>query len=470
MKLWQTSSLSLAVVCCAGWAAGWLSWPQRGDVPFVMAGDRSQAAPASAPLIVHEWGTFTSFSGSDGIKLEFRPLEERDLPGFVYDRSRQAFWPLTKGILPAIQRMETPVTYFYTPIERDVTVRVDFPQGLLTEFYPPVRSLAPNHSRDKGAGLLEAPPSKELPLKDSWLDWGQVHLIPPDALRADVADEELSRRIGRHVERTMVPDAGKFQHYATARETDSAIVQVRHRPQEGGPIGLAPPGDYFEKFLFYRGLGNFDLPLTLTATHDDGCTLRNSGRDEIRSLFLVSVRGEELRFQQFPRIAAGETLALKLPTQSASTAALSDAVASALVAEGLYEKEAQAMVNTWESSWFGEEGTRLFYVVPQRITAELLPLKITPPPTELVRVLVGRMEIMTPSQEQEILQLIQRSAAARHTLPKDQDSPVLPELLKLGRLGEPALVRAQHLAAADAVKQEAQQLMAELRQQRTQQP
>ncbi len=25
-------------------------------------------------LVVHEWGTFTNFSGSDGVKLEYRPL------------------------------------------------------------------------------------------------------------------------------------------------------------------------------------------------------------------------------------------------------------------------------------------------------------------------------------------------------------------------------------------------------------
>ena len=34
------------------------------------------AIPPSAPLdklIVHEWGTFTTFSGSNGVHLDFRP-------------------------------------------------------------------------------------------------------------------------------------------------------------------------------------------------------------------------------------------------------------------------------------------------------------------------------------------------------------------------------------------------------------
>jgi hypothetical protein len=31
----------------------------------------------------------------------------------------------------------------------------------------------------------------------------------------------------------------------------------------------------------------------------------------------------------------------------------------ALVDQGLYEKEARAMVNTWQDQWFAEEGTRV---------------------------------------------------------------------------------------------------------------
>src|SRR5436309_1652267 len=38
---------------------------------------------AGASLVVHEWGTFTSFSGSDGKRLNFLH-KEGDLPSFVY--------------------------------------------------------------------------------------------------------------------------------------------------------------------------------------------------------------------------------------------------------------------------------------------------------------------------------------------------------------------------------------------------
>jgi hypothetical protein len=389
MKFWQATATCALLLAGVGWATGW--WGGSGvDAGGVSPAAAQAEAAAGPPLIVHEWGTFTSFSGSNGVKLEFRPLLERDLPGFVFDRFRLSPAALlSKSVLPAIQRMETPVTYFYTPVERDVTVRVGFPEGLLTEFYPPVRTLAP-----KGVPFAQTDAAAP-PLKDSWLDWGQVHLIPPAALRAAVQDEELSRRIGRHVEQTMVPDAGKNQHYAAARDTDSAIVQVRHRPNSGTGV---LPGDYFEKFLFYRGLGNFDLPLTLTCGAEGVCTLVNSGQDELRSMFLVSVREKELRFSMSPRIGAGQTVELRPSAEVATESQLADAVVQALIAEGLYEKEAWAMVRTWQGSWFREEGTRLFYILPQRVTDQLLPLTITPTPNELVRVLVGLMELMTPTQ------------------------------------------------------------------------
>src|SRR5436190_9037375 len=95
-------------------------------------------------LVVHEWGTFTSVQGSDGVQLDWRSLLQSDLPKFVYDRSKRGI-ELQQGFygeklsLNARQRMETPVIYFYTEEETTVDVSVKFPQGLITEWYPRVR-------------------------------------------------------------------------------------------------------------------------------------------------------------------------------------------------------------------------------------------------------------------------------------------------------------------------------------------
>ena len=83
-------------------------------------------------LVVHEWGTFTSVAAEDGTAVDWVPQQgPRDLPCFV-DRVQYNI----KGWLPATVRMETPVLYFYSPDEKAVDVRVRFPQGIITEWYP----------------------------------------------------------------------------------------------------------------------------------------------------------------------------------------------------------------------------------------------------------------------------------------------------------------------------------------------
>ena len=95
---------------------------------------RSSAEPARVlgdAFIVHEWGTFSTFSGSNGAFLKFYP-NDGDLPEFVHNRHQ-----IVKGGLPdALVSLETPVMYFYTDRERTASVRVDFPKGMMTDWYP----------------------------------------------------------------------------------------------------------------------------------------------------------------------------------------------------------------------------------------------------------------------------------------------------------------------------------------------
>ena len=78
-----------------------------------------------------------------------------------------------------------------------------------------------------------------------------------------------------------------------------------------------------------------------------------------------------------------------------------------LIADGLYEKEADAMLNTWRDSWF-EEGLRVFYLMPRKTTDAILPIVIEPEPAGIVRVLVGRTEIITPEMEQSVTNQISK--------------------------------------------------------------
>ena len=93
----------------------------------------STARPSSISnqnnFIVHEWGTFTSIAGKDGVALEWRPLNgSADLPKFVHTMQQEGLGlrhSRTKAELSAQVRMETPVLYFYANQEMNVSAKVD---------------------------------------------------------------------------------------------------------------------------------------------------------------------------------------------------------------------------------------------------------------------------------------------------------------------------------------------------------
>src|SRR5436190_15318671 len=96
-------------------------------------------------FVAHEWGTFTSVQAADGVLIEWNPFVTAELPKFVYQRDRPgesarnlSAYIGGKGAFLALQRMETPVIYFYSDQDRTVDVSVQFPQGVVTEWYPQI--------------------------------------------------------------------------------------------------------------------------------------------------------------------------------------------------------------------------------------------------------------------------------------------------------------------------------------------
>jgi hypothetical protein len=85
------------------------------------------------------------------------------------------------------------------------------------------------------------------------------------------------------------------------------------------------------------------------------------------------------------------------------------AIAAALVASGLFEDEAWAMVDTWTGSWLQTPGTRLLYLLPRQWTDELLPLSLSVTPTEIERTLVGRIDFLTPEAESKLAALLDQA-------------------------------------------------------------
>ena len=116
------------------------------------------------------------------------------------------------------------------------------------------------------------------------------------------------------------------------------------------------------------------------------------------------------------------------------------------------------MVKTWKSSWFREEGTRVLYSLPRAETDSLLPLHLQPQPRELVRVMVGRLETLTPEQESRIEGLVLRLGAADPAV-REQTSA---EIKKLGRFAKPALTRIATTSTDPEAQTKAQALLHEI--------
>lgn len=338
------------------------------------AAKKAEATTSPNDLVVHEWGTFTSIAGKNGVAIDWRPLNDAsDLPKFVYTSAgengyRETYGskhePSQKGSVVAKIRMETPVIYFYTGEEMEVSVNVDFPRGQITEWYPQAGVVNGYFAKDQTAKW-----------KPSGIRWGTIKLLPnekPDYLR-EVA----------------------YSHYYPARETDAVPVQVCNADKTKIEK---------EKFLFYRGVGDFRLPLNVTLSGGK-VALVNNGTDrdgnrlgEIKNAIVFENRGGKIGFRFIESV--DKQVIVERPETSQTLDKVLTELEKILVAEGLYAKEAKAMIKTWQDSWF-EEGLRVFYVLPTKATNEILPINIAPKPKELVRVLVGRAEVITPEMEQD---------------------------------------------------------------------
>jgi hypothetical protein len=297
----------------------------------------------SQPLVVHEWGTFTSIAGPDGRAVEWLPLDgPTELPRFV---NRFGFTSI-KGSLPGKVRMETPVLYFYAPGDTTVNVTVRFRQGLVTEWFPradvkPANATASSLRRSDF---------------ESSIRWTNVKVSPGTS-------EDFPRE-------------ARGNHYYVARETDASPLQLDSDK---------------EKFLFYRGVGGFEPPISARVARDGKVVVTNRNGDAVDDVILFENRGGTIAYR-IREAVGGSQIAIDPPVVDGEFATPQAELERILITHGLFPKEAKAMVETWRDSWF-REGTRLFYLVPRNDIDSILPLEIDPIPVDVVRVFVGRLEL-----------------------------------------------------------------------------
>jgi len=337
------------------------SWLPRltaiGLLTFLLTGWTTDEQHKAPDLTVHEWGTFTAIAGSNGRAVEWSPLgvprypPSTDLPQFVEHFNGLNFKLGLRGTI----RMETPVLYFYSPRDLTVSVKVSFAKGLITEWYPPADRVQP-------AGVQTDTALSRLPM-DGSIEWNRVGVSPN--LAAEFPGEAQPNR------------------YYEARETRSSPLRVQ-----------TSAGEQQEKFIFYRGVSANPLPISARLTSDGKLVVESLSADGIPNAILFERRGERVGYRLTGALTARTTV--DPPVLNGSVDSMCGDLEQILVGQGLYQDQAHAMLETWKDSWF-EEGSRLIYIVPSAFIDKVLPLTIDPVPGEIVRVFVGRLEIVTPA-------------------------------------------------------------------------
>jgi hypothetical protein len=328
-----------------------------GLLVFSLAGWTSDEQHTAPDLTAHEWGTFTAIAGKDGRAIEWTPLNlprdpaPADLPTFVEHISNVNFKLGLRGTI----RMETPVLYFYSPRDLTVSAKVSFAKGLITEWYPHADRVEP-------AGVMTDTSLSRLSVNGS-IEWNHVAISP------NLAGE--------------FPSEPQPNRYYAARETGSSPLRVQ-----------ASTGEQREKFLFYRGVSASPLPISARLASDGKLVVESLSEDEIPNAIFFERRGERVGYCITG--ALSDATMVDAPVLSGDLDSLYADLEDILVSQGLYRDEAHTMVETWKDSWF-EEGSRLIYIVPSGFIDRVLPLTIDPAPGQIVRVFVGRLEIITPA-------------------------------------------------------------------------
>jgi hypothetical protein len=376
-------------------------------------------SPQVDSLAVHEWGTFTSVAGADGSAVDWDALGcKDDLPQFVNAAGYRGF----KWRLDGTVRMETPVIYFYSSHEVTARVKVFFPRGVVTEWYPngdnaifESKALMDRMeaSLDKVRSGSDAGKSRMYPDDAIYKTESMVQSYPPglDPLLVrlskslngiDTSLRQLMGSIGWSDIKVQPGSAANFptesgpSRYYAARGTDAAPIAV---------------GEQHEKFLFYRGVGRFQVPLWARVLDDGRVMVENRGAEPVPAVFLFENRGGRLGFRKvgaLPPVTLMEVAAtLDWPSLDGSFSQLRFDLENALIRNGLYRKEARAMVDTWRDSWF-EEGSRLIYIVPRHTVDAILPLQVEPVPEQTARIFVGRTELITPETKRTVEEAVSK--------------------------------------------------------------
>ncbi len=356
----------------------------------------STSAGAQQNWQIHEWGTFTSLQDETGRAIGGINTDDEPVPDFVH-----SYFPILPAadILPrqfnkglpscypdVTMRLETPVIYFHPPPGaadgQNASVNVHFRGGWLTQFYP--NAVADSPGLTNGCHL-EANTI-------GTLNWDNMQIGGNWPLTNTTEHVWIAPRLVR-------------------------AAKVRNSDGES------------ERFLFYRGVGHMDAPLRISRDFAAGELLIHSQLGNfpvnrplnIPVLWQVDINSDgEIAFRTLPSLVLDRDPKKVLERTSAVFASqdynrgnlqkLEASLKEGLVGEGLFSDEAQALLNTWQVSYFKSPGMRVFFLCPRQWTEYYLPLQISLP-AQISRVMVGRIELVTPADRAKLGQIAAFSPA-----------------------------------------------------------
>lgn len=353
----------------------------------ILAADPGQAC------VVHEWGTFTSLQDENGDAVGGINTDDEPVPSFVHrlaghfllspSEAPPHFFQGVPSCHPDVtMRLETPVIYFYPPKgwkPQPVDVRVQFRGGWLTEFFPAATARAP--------GFDAARPDRTFIVNST------DYVTRFGHLSGDATGELSWKNVTLGVE-------------GAGPETDEKVWLA---PRDVSSSVLATSDGEREKFLFYRGVGNVKASVRVvrnSAAKTLEMRSESTAHDlPIAAAWLVEVRRDgACAFRTLGSLSAGRGPLATVQDSFANDAfapehltRLQGEMHAVLTQAGLFADEARALLRTWEVSYFKSPGLRLFYLLPRSRIDELLPLKVSIP-SDITRVMIGRIEIVTPAQ------------------------------------------------------------------------
>ena len=384
---------------------------------------------------VHEWGTFTQVLGSDGTVLDGLEREEERLPAFVYGHAGLenggtsnpsekiiGLSGFRKGLNRPVHgvntKMETPVIYFYADEPLQAKVEVEWKGGAISQWYP---------QRSGG----ESPPALTLPFEAGALNSGAE---TPAFAKAGGIDFTKNYE-GSITWDVAVSRSGDYDQadLFKGNETTSWLY-----PRIPG-TSLLTSGSESESYLFYRGIGRIETGLSFSVDSSNTLSITNNTKDQIPFLMVFQNNFLKISTRTLTEgLSDKETVTIDLTQLKEEGQSWQPSVyrqmRQGLVAAGLFEAEAEAMIQTWWRSYFATPSygntPRVFWVMPASQVDDILPLTITPRPEKLTRVLVGRAEILTPAVEKELLALDRNPAGVPLNLAHDRFAKAYTQRIK----------------------------------------